>query len=117
MSNNPNFEELCCAVRQWAMDRRIIPNSTPLAQAKKAEEEVEELLEAASFLQECPTSEFAQQALMDAIGDTIVCLINTAALANLDPVDCLAHAYLEIKDRRGTLGEDGIFRKETGAES
>jgi hypothetical protein len=27
-------------------------------------------------------------------------------------VSCLEAAYEEIKDRRGTLGEDGIFVKE-----
>jgi hypothetical protein len=41
-----------------------------------------------------------------------VTLILYAALQNLDIEDCLASAYNEIKDRRGTLTPEGVFVKE-----
>jgi hypothetical protein len=49
--------------------------------------------------------------MVDAYGDVLVTLIVGAALADVDLVSCLESAYAEIKDRKGTLGEDGIFRK------
>jgi hypothetical protein len=42
-----------------------------------------------------------------------VCLINYCALRDIDLVSCLAGAYDEIKDRRGTLMPDGTFVKES----
>ena len=51
-------------------------------------------------------------AIKDAIGDVLVCLINYCALRDIDMIDCLAGAYDEIKDRRGTLMPDGTFVKE-----
>ena len=89
---------------QWAEARKIIPNSTPLAQWKKAQEELNELresLEANDI-----------DAIRDAVGDTVVCLINLCALADINLVDCLAGAYKEIKDRKGYMNEEGIFVKE-----
>lgn len=100
----PTFEQLQSLVIQWSRDRQIIPNSTPIAQWNKAEEEMQELL-------------FALQAhdhygQIDGIGDVLVCIINIAALSGLDVVECLEHAWLQIKDRRGTLSPEGIFVKE-----
>jgi len=92
-------------VVQWAEARKIIPNSNPLAQWKKAREELLELYTALE-VNDMP-------AIRDAVGDTVVCLINLCALLDIDLVDCLAGAYEEIKDRKGFLGKDGIFYKET----
>lgn len=92
-------------VIQWAEARRIIPNSTPLAQWKKAQEEMQELKDAIDA-NDMP-------ALRDAVGDVVVCLINLCALADVDLVSCLAGAYGEIKDRKGYMNEEGIFVKES----
>jgi NTP pyrophosphatase (non-canonical NTP hydrolase) len=92
-------------VIQWAQDRQIIPNSTPMAQAIKTKEEVGELFDALI------TKDHA--ALRDAYGDILITLIIGAALADVDLVDCLNDAYNEIKDRKGHLNAAGIFVKET----
>ena len=39
--------------------------------------------------------------LMDAIGDTLVCLVGLAASKNMTLGECLHYAYEEIKDRTG----------------
>ena len=89
---------------QWAEARKIIPNSTPLAQWKKGMEEMQELKDALDANDLAATS--------DAVGDVVVCLINLCALADLDLVQCLRGAYGEIKDRKGTMNAEGIFVKE-----
>lgn len=90
-------------VIQWAQDRKIIPNSTPLAQAIKTTEEVAELLKALS------KGDMAEA--RDAYGDILVTIIIGAALADVDLVDCLNDAFEVIKDRKGHLTKDGIFVK------
>jgi NTP pyrophosphatase (non-canonical NTP hydrolase) len=50
--------------------------------------------------------------VIDGLGDTLVCLINVAALADLDLTSCLKAAYEEIKDRKGYMNADGIFVKD-----
>ena len=91
-------------VIDWAEDRRIIPNSTPLTQAIKTTEEVAELLNA---LSKCSIDE-----AKDAYGDIIVTMIIGAKLQGVELLDCLAQAYEVIKDRKGYLRDDGIFVKE-----
>jgi phosphoribosyl-ATP pyrophosphohydrolase len=91
-------------VIRWAEDRRIIPNSTPMAQAIKTHEELGELM---SALQRGDHAE-----MVDAYGDVLVTLIIGAALADVDLTRCLEAAYEQIKDRRGTLRADGVFVKE-----
>jgi NTP pyrophosphatase (non-canonical NTP hydrolase) len=51
--------------------------------------------------------------IIDGLGDVLVCLINVAAIEDLDLTQCLESAYQEIKDRKGTLLPNGIFQKET----
>ena len=91
-------------VLRWAEQRKIIPNSTPLAQAIKTTEEVAELLKA--------LSKGDIEEATDAYGDVMVTLIIGAALLDVDLVHCLDKAYNVIKDRKGTLTKDGIFVKE-----
>jgi NTP pyrophosphatase (non-canonical NTP hydrolase) len=50
--------------------------------------------------------------IVDGIGDVIVTLVLYAALQNLDIEECLASAYDEIKDRKGTLTPEGVFVKD-----
>jgi len=91
-------------VLRWAEDRRIVPNSTPLAQAIKTHEELGELLSALH------RGDHAE--MVDAYGDVLVTLVIGAALADVDLTRCLEAAYEQIKDRRGTLRADGVFVKE-----
>jgi NTP pyrophosphatase (non-canonical NTP hydrolase) len=91
-------------VIRWSEARGIIPNSTSLAQLSKAYEEMEEL-ENALNLRDKP-------GIIDGLGDVLVCLINVAALEDLDLTRCLEAAYNEIKDRKGHMNKDGIFVKD-----
>jgi len=91
-------------VLRWAEARKIIPNATPQAQLNKALEELAELFKAES------QNNLPQ--IRDGVGDVVVCLINYCALKDIDLVSCLALAYDEIKNRRGTLMSDGTFVKE-----
>lgn len=70
----------------------------------KAVEEINELVDA---LQKGDKYE-----AIDAIGDTVVCLINVCALLDVNLTDCLKSAYEQIKDRKGYMNEDGIFVKQ-----
>jgi len=92
-------------VIRWSEARKIIPNSTPLAQAIKAVEEINELVDA---LRDNNKAE-----AIDAVGDTVVCLINVCALMDVNLVDCLTEAYKQIKDRKGYMNEEGIFVKQS----
>jgi NTP pyrophosphatase (non-canonical NTP hydrolase) len=117
-------------VLRWAEARKIYPRSTPIAQARKTLEEAGELMEAATalkviddILRILPDPTLARDQVTeyrniwldkykDAAGDVTITLVNGCALADVDLVECFAGAYDEIKDRKGELGEDGIFRKE-----
>jgi len=100
-----SYSDIEMKVIQWSEARKIIPNSTPVAQWKKAMEEMEELRDALYF-EKLDDSK-------DAVGDVMVCLINICALLDINLVDCLKLAYEEIKDRKGYMNEEGIFVKET----
>ena len=99
-----SFAEVELDVIRWSEQRRIIPNSTPLAQSIKAVEEINELVDA--------LREGNKFNAIDAVGDTVVCLINVCALLDVNLVDCLEAAYEQIKDRRGYMNAEGIFVKE-----
>lgn len=88
---------------QWAEARKIIPNSTPDVQLLKAISEMGELADA--------TIKNDQEAIVDAVGDVMVCLINYCALQNINLVDCMEVAYDQIKNRKGTLLPNGVFKK------
>ncbi len=98
------FEELQKDIVDWAKARKIIPNATPIAQLLKTVAEVGELADAVNKRNRAET--------MDAVGDVLVCLINFCELSCLDINECLEGAYNEIKDRKGTLLESGVFVKE-----
>lgn len=99
-----SYAEVEMKVIQWSEARKIIPNSTALAQAKKAVEEVNELYDA------LVEDDLAK--VIDGVGYTLVCLINVCALKDLSVVECLKVAYEEIKDRKGYMNAEGIFVKE-----
>ena len=99
-----SYDQLEMDVIRWGEDRGIVQNSTPAAQAKKTLEELDELYAA--------IKDNDRVAMVDAYGDILVTLIMGCACADLDRVDCLDHAYNEIKDRKGYLSPEGIFVKE-----
>jgi hypothetical protein len=100
-----SYAELEMKVINWSEARKIIPNSTPFAQSIKAVEEINELVDA--------LHDNNKEDAIDAIGDTVVCLINVCALLDVNLTDCLEAAYLQIKDRRGYMNDEGIFVKES----
>lgn len=101
------YRKLELEIIRWSESRRIIPNATPASQLLKLFEEAGELAAA--------VARGKTEAAKDAVGDVMVCLINACALLDIDLVSCMALAYDEIKDRRGTMTKDGVFVKEGDA--
>lgn len=97
------YQMLELEVIRWAEDRKIIPNSTPQAQLFKTVEELGELFGA--------VARGNKPKIEDGFGDVLTTLIIAAALLDVNLTNCLEYAYEEIKDRKGTLGTDGIFIK------
>lgn len=91
-------------VTEWAKARKIVPNSTPMAQLMKTVSELGELADA--------TLKRDADGIKDGVGDVLVTLIIYAQLQGLSLRECLAAAYDVIKDRKGTLTPEGIFVKE-----
>jgi NTP pyrophosphatase (non-canonical NTP hydrolase) len=98
------FENLQDKVLDWAENKGIIDNSTPLKQLEKTQEELDETKQALRNNEN-------QDEVADGIGDMLVTIIILAELANLDAVECLRLAYGEIKERKGEM-RDGLFVKE-----
>jgi hypothetical protein len=108
---------LVCRVIDWSHNVGIYDQSTDLKQWEKAKEELEELNQAILMrirAEESCEIELETRALSDiedAIGDTIVCLINVAAFHNLNIFDCLKGAVETIEKRKGKM-INGLFVKE-----
>lgn len=126
----PSYRDIEMKVIEWATARKILPRSTPVAQARKTAEESAELLEASAVLRTLhlvleidPDLAYNRdiqelqhewrEKYRDAVGDVVVTLVNGCALADVDLVDCFYGSFQEIKDRKGTLRADGVFVKET----
>lgn len=90
-------------IRQWASDRNLIEGSDVKSQFVKLMEEAGEL---ASAIAKQRDDEFA-----DAVGDMFVVLTILSAQKGLDIEECIAGAWLEIKDRKGRM-VDGVFVKD-----
>lgn len=101
---NLTYREVELQVIRWSEARKIIPNATPASQLLKAFSEMGELADAENHGD--------LEAVKDAVGDVMVCLINYCALKDIDLVNCLNGAYEQIKDRRGTLLPNGVFLRE-----
>jgi NTP pyrophosphatase (non-canonical NTP hydrolase) len=91
-------------VIRWSEARGIIANSDSKTQLLKAVSEMGELADA--------IIKRDRPAIVDGIGDILVCLINVGALEDIDMTRCLKAAYNEIKDRKGYLNKDGVFVKQ-----
>ena len=99
-----SYPEIELNIIRCAEARMIIPNSNPESQLLKAVSEMGELADA--------TIKKDREAVIDAVGDVMVCLINYCALQDINLVDCMEVAYDQIKNRRGTLLPNGIFQKD-----
>jgi NTP pyrophosphatase (non-canonical NTP hydrolase) len=99
-----SYAQVEMKIIQWSESRKIIPNSTPEVQLLKAVSEMGELADA--------TIKKDKEAVVDAVGDVMVCLINYCALQDINLVDCMEVAYDQIKNRKGTLLPSGLFVKE-----
>lgn len=91
-------------VIRWSEARGIIANSDSKTQLLKAVSEIGELADA--------VTKRDKEGIIDGLGDVLVCLINVAAIEDLDLTQCLEHAYAQIKDRKGYLNKEGVFIKE-----
>ena len=100
------MEQLEQKIIAWHKARNLIEGSSDHQQFEKLLEEVEELR----------LNIMASQPIVDDVGDIIVVLINLCERNCLTLKDCMAHAYNDIKDRRGQM-VDGLFVKERVDES
>jgi NTP pyrophosphatase (non-canonical NTP hydrolase) len=102
-------------VSNWAKDRNILDDSSPLKQFKKLIEEVGELELHLKELEACTESVRAMEIIgkiKDDLGDIpVVCCI-IGKMLDLDFEDCLEQAWNDIKDRKGKL-INGVFVKES----
>lgn len=96
------MDELIKQVQIWAEDRNLISGSTTKTQMLKLASEIGGLADDINK-QADPT---------DSIGYCLVVLTILAAQHNITPHDCLAHAYDQIKDRKGVM-LDGVFIHDT----
>lgn len=115
-----NYQELEKLVLEWAKEKGILDKATPLAQAKKTLEEVNELFESC-FAQDDGEETFinhkgkevnTKEEIKDALGDILVTIIIGAELQGLKLEDCLESAYNVIKNRSGKM-INGQFVKDT----
>ena len=102
-----SFSEIEMDVIRWSEARGIIRNSDSKTQLLKAFSEMGELSDA--------ITKRDKAAIVDGLGDVLVCLINVAAIEDLDLTACLRSAYDEIKDRRGYLNAQGVYIKQVAA--
>lgn len=98
------FEEFQRNVWGWSSERGIFEHSTATAQLLKAVSEMGELADA--------EAKNDLDAIIDAAGDILVCLVNYLAMRNIAVGQCLDKAWDEIKDRQGRMIEGGVFVKD-----
>ena len=96
------INELISKCTDWSNDRGIIKNGTKQSQCLKLVSEVGELADNIAKGRD----------VWDDIGDCMVVLNNLAVMHGTTLEECLAHAYNDIKDRKGHLNSDGVFIKE-----
>jgi NTP pyrophosphatase (non-canonical NTP hydrolase) len=99
-----SFNELELKIIRWAEVRNIFKHATPNTQFLKTVSEMGELSDA--------ILKRDHDGIRDGIGDVLVTLILVAELEGTHLLECLDHAYNEIKDRTGRLNENGAFIKD-----
>ena len=98
-----NYNDLEKLVIEWAEDKGIFKNGTPLAQCRKTLEEVNEL--------EVAIINDDELEVIDALGDILVTIIIQAEMQGLNLTECLESAYNVISKRTGKM-IDGQFVKD-----
>ena len=88
-------------VEQWHVDRNLIDGASDKDQVLKLIQEMGELSDNV-----CKGND-----IRDDLGDMLVVMINIMKRNNITMEECLAVAYMDIKDRKGRM-IDGIFVKE-----
>ena len=99
-----SYESTEIDVVRWGEARGIIQNSDSKTQLLKAFSEMGELADA--------ITKRDRDAIIDGIGDVLVCLTMVAAIEDVDVKQCFASAYDQIKDRKGHLNKEGVFVKD-----
>lgn len=100
-----SYEQTELQVVMWGEKRGIIQNSDSKTQLLKAFSEMGELADA--------ITKRDRDAIIDGLGDILVCLTMVAAIEDVDLKQCFAAAYEEIKDRKGFLNREGVFVKDS----
>ena len=97
-------DELFCLIEQWGIDRNFYGEggATPLGQFAKLISEAGELADNLARGKD----------VRDDIGDMAVVMVAIARLKEISMQECLAQAYFDIKDRKGTW-VNGTFVKES----
>ena len=95
------MDELVKKVEQWHVDRNLIDGASDKDQVLKLIQELGELSDNV-----CKGND-----IRDDLGDMLVVMINIMKRNNISMEECLAVAYMDIKDRKGRM-IDGIFVKE-----
>ena len=104
MNHSYSYGDLELKVLRWAEARGILKNGSSSTQMLKTVSELGETCDA--------LIKRDHEALRDGIGDVLTTLIIVAEMENTNLMECLNHAYNEIKDRRGRLNSSGVFEKE-----
>ena len=99
-----SYEQTELQVVMWGEKRGIIQNSDSKTQLLKAFSEMGELADA--------ITKRDRNAVIDGLGDVLVCLVMVAAIEDVDLKQCFLSAYEEIKDRKGFLNKEGVFVKD-----
>lgn len=99
-----SYEQTELQVVMWGEKRGIIQNSDSKTQLLKAFSEMGELADA--------ITKRNRDAIIDGLGDVLVCLTMVAAIEDVDLKSCFAWAYDQIKDRTGYLNKEGVFVKD-----
>ena len=90
-------------ILEWAKDKGILENGTPIAQCEKTYEEVNEL--------RCALDTDNKAEIIDALGDIYVTILIQAEMQGVKLEDCIASAYNIISKRTGKM-IDGQFVKD-----
>ena len=91
-------------IEQWHLDRKITVNGNSMTQTVKLGEEFGELC--SGIVRQ------DKELITDSIGDCVVVLSAIAKLEGFILMDCIESSYNEIKDRTGTLNENGNWIKD-----
>lgn len=100
-----SFNDLHLNIVRWGEARGILKNSTAQAQFMKSVSEMGEVADA--------VLKNDMAGVKDGVGDVVVCHMMMCEILGIDYLECIAHAWNEIKDRKGHMNSNGVFVKDT----